>query len=302
MGHDPSDASRVLLPDGRLNLVRTGGRRGPLRDLYLYLLVSSWPRLLALFAAAYLAANALFAGLYLLDPDDIKGAHRGSFRDAFFFSVQTMSTIGYGAMSPGTAWADTLVTAESFAGLLGLATATGLIFAKFSRPGARVLFSRVAVVSLRDGVPCLMFRVANERANQIAEARVRVVLARDAVTAEGERLRRLEDLSLLRNDHALFAFSWTVVHPVDARSPLYGETAASLAASEAEIVVSLVGFDESFAQTVHARRSYVASEIIWDARFVDILSRLPDGRRLVDYTRFHDVEPTSSAAAGVSGQ
>jgi inward rectifier potassium channel len=301
MSSAPPGAGRVLLPDGRINLVRTGGRSGPLRDLYLFLLVSSWPRLLALFAAGYLAANALFAGLYLLDPGDITGAHRDSFRDAFFFSVQTMSTIGYGAMSPGTTWADALVTMESLAGLLGLAMATGLIFAKFSRPRACVVFSRVAVVSNRDGAPCLMFRVANERANHIAEARVRVVLARDSLTAEGERLRRLEDLSLLRADHPLFAFSWTVVHPIDERSPLHGETASSLAASDAELVVSLVGFDESFAQTVHARRSYVASEIVWGARFVDILSRLPDGRRLVDYTHFHEVEPVSPAAPGRLG-
>ena len=280
---------RMLDRDGRINIVRTGAPRGLLTDLYHALLSASWMRLLALFVTTYAGGNAVFALLYLLGGDSIEGGRPGSFSDAFFFSVQTMATIGYGKMVPRTLWANALVTVEAFVGLLGLAMATGLIFAKFSRPTARVVFSRHAVVTARDGVPCLMFRMANQRGNQIVEARIHVVLACNEVTVEGESLRRLYDLEMMRAQNALFALSWTAVHPLTAESPLHRATPQSLVAAEAEIIISLTGLDETYSQTVHARHSYVADEIVWGARFADILSRLPDGRRHVDYTRFHDL-------------
>lgn len=177
MATPPQDAQRVLDRDGRINIVRIGAPNSLVGDLYHFLLIASWPRLLALFVLSYLGANAVFAGLYVLGGDSIEGARPGSFADAFFFSVQTMATIGYGHLVPRTLWAQVLVTAESFVGLMGLALATGMVFAKFSRPTARVLFSRSAVITARDGVPCLMFRMANQRGNQIVEARIHVVLA-----------------------------------------------------------------------------------------------------------------------------
>jgi inward rectifier potassium channel len=282
---------RVVEPSGRINIVRTGMRNGFFGDLYHFLLVSSWTRLVILLTIAYIVSNALFAVGYLLEGHSLEHADAGSFRDAFFFSVQTMATIGYGYIIPHTLFANVLVTVEALVGLLGLAVVTGLVFAKFSRPTARVLFSRVAVVTPRDGVPSLMFRMANRRGNQIVEARIHVVLALTESTAEGEVIRRLFDLEMARAQNALFALSWTAIHPITAGSPLYRATQVSLAAEEAEVIVSLTGLDESFAQTVHARHSYTADEIIWGARFVDILSRLPDGRRMVDYTHFHDVVP-----------
>ena len=280
---------RVVEPSGRINIVRTGIRNGLFGDLYHFLLVSSWPRLVVLLATAYIVANAMFALAYLLEGHSLEHADAGSFSDAFFFSVQTMATIGYGYIIPRTLFANLLVTVEALVGLLGLAVVTGLVFAKFSRPTARVLFSRVAVVTPRDGVPSLMFRMANQRGNQIVEARIHVVLALTETTAEGEVIRRLLDLEMARAQNALFALSWTAIHPITAGSPLYRATRESLAAEEAEVIVSLTGLDESFAQTVHARHSYTATDIIWGARFVDILSRAPDGRRRIDYTHFHDV-------------
>ena len=282
---------RIIDRHGRLRVRRTGLRRGFVDDLYHFLLTSSWPRLLALLLGGYLLSNVFFALAYLGGGDCLSGARPGSFADAFFFSVQTISTIGYGQLVPSTAWANTLVTVESFVGLLGLAMVTGLIFAKFSRPTARVLFSRVAVITPRDGVPCLMFRMANQRGNQIVEARIHVVLATTEATAEGEVIRRLRDLEMLRSQHALFALSWTAVHPITERSPFSGATPESLAATEAEIIVSLTGLDESFSQTVHARHAYGMADIVWGRRFVDILSRTPDGRRHIDSTHFHDTEP-----------
>jgi len=282
---------RVLEPDGTLNVERTGLGRGELRDVYHFLLVSSWPRLLALLVVAYVATNALFATAYLLAGDSIENARPGSFVDAFFFSVQTMATIGYGQMVPRTLSANVLVTVESAVGLLGLALVTGLVFAKFSHPTAHVLFSRVAVVGPRDGVPSLMLRIANTRGDHIVEAQARLVLARDETTAEGEAVRRFHDLVLVRAQTALFALSWTVVHPITETSPLAGVTPAALHAARAELIVTMTGYEETFAQTVHARHAYTMDEVVWDARFVDVMSEGPDGRRRVDYGRFHDVVP-----------
>jgi inward rectifier potassium channel len=279
--------------NGQPNVVRVGLPNGHRGDWYHYLLVCSWPRLLALIGGLFLAANTVFAFAYLMGHDPIAHAQRGSFADAFFFSVQTMATIGYGLEAPQTLYANVLVVIEAMLGLLGLAVVTGLVFAKFSRPTARVLFSNVAIMTVRDGVPSLMFRMANQRGNQIVEARIHVVLALTETTIEGESIRRLHDLRMSRDQHALFALSWTAIHPVTRDSPLYGATRQSLNDVEAEIIVSLTGIDETFSQTVHARHSWLADEIIWDVRFVDILSRLPDGRRQVDYRRFHEVQATA---------
>ncbi|HVN83839.1 MAG TPA: ion channel [Candidatus Binatia bacterium] len=285
---DPQTRGR-LVDHGRLNIAKSDPRTQWHADLYHFLLTVSWTRLLLILATLYVAINSLFALGYLLQPGDIENASPGSFADAFFFSVQTMATIGYGKLAPHTAFANELVAIESLVGLLGIAMVTGIAFAKFSRPTSRVLFSRVAVMTRRDGVPCLMFRVANRRGNQIVEARVHVVLALTETTLEGEVIRRLHDLALHRDQNALFVLSWTVIHPITETSPLFRATADWLTAREAEIIVSLTGLDETFSQTVHARHSYVAEEIVWGARFVDILSRTPDGRRRVDYARFHDV-------------
>jgi len=268
-------------------------------DLYHLLLTSSWPRLLGLLAISYAAANALFALGYLIEPDAIENARPGSFADAFFFSVQTMATIGYGRMVPRTFLANTLVTLETLTGLLALAMITGLVFAKFSRPTARVLFSRVAVIGRRDGVRAFMFRMANERGNNIVEAQVHVALARQEVTAEGESVRRFYDLELARRLNPIFPNTWTVIHPIVDGGPLHHATATSLAAEDARIVVSVVGLDESYAQTVHARHSYGAQDIAWDARFVDIVTRDANGALRIDYGQFHDVVPLESVATSV---
>ena len=266
-------------------------------DLYHHLLSASWLRLLAIIAGVYLAANALFALAYLAEPGSIEHARPGTFVDAFFFSVQTMATIGYGKLVPRTGLANVLVTVEALVGLFGVAMVTGLMFAKFSHPTARVLFSRRAVVAPHDGVPCFMFRMANARGNNIVHAQVQVVLAREETTLEGDRMRRFHDLVLLRPRSTLFSFSWTAIHPITEASPFHGATPAALVAAEAEIVVSLMGYDENLAQTVHARHRYQPGDVAWGARFVDILIREPGGMRRIDYARFHDVVPLAAAGS-----
>ncbi|WP_228062089.1 ion channel [Coleofasciculus sp. LEGE 07081] len=277
----------------RFDIIKIGVSSSVWRDPYHLLLTLDWLWFFGLIGVGYIILNALFAFLYLLGGDCIENAHPGLFWDAFFFSVQTMASIGYGAMYPRSEciYTNILVTIEALTGLMGLTTATGLMFARFSRPTARVLFSRVAVIAPHNGIPTLMFRTANERHNQILEALLTVSLLRNEVTAEGEYMRRFYDLKLVRSQTPIFALTWTAMHQIDESSPLYEATPESLAEAEAEIVVTLTGLDETVSQTIHARHSYIVEEILWDKRFVDIFRRKQNGRRVIDYTRFHDVMP-----------
>jgi inward rectifier potassium channel len=280
--------TRSIRRDGR-PLEVVGGDHGGLADLYHGVLRIPLPGLLALLAAVYVGLNLAFAGLYLLDPHGVGGLKPGDFAGAFFFSVQTVSTVGYGAMAPVSLYANLVMTLECFLGLVLVAVTTGVIFARVSRPTARVLFSKVAVVTLFDGVPHLMFRAINQRSNQILEAEVMLNLARRTRTAEGRDWRRFQDLAVTRRRSPLFALSWTIMHPLDDSSPLHGATAESLKAESAEIIVVISGVDDTFAQRIHARYAYAAEDIVWDKAFENVLSVEPDGRWVLDYRKFHDV-------------
>ncbi len=269
--------------------IKIGLRKRPMTDLYHYLLTSPWWVLFLLILASYLAANGAFALVYRAS-GGIDGARPGSFEDAYFFSVQTMATIGYGRMVPVTTFANAVVSLEALFGLVMLALATSLMFSKFSQPRARVLFSRYAVVTRRDGATVLMIRLANERATGLVEATIRLVLVRDEKTLEGESVRRFHTLPVVRASSAVFALSWTVMHVIDDASPLSGETPASLTASHADIVASLVGIEEATAQTVHARYTWRGGDVLFGRRFRDIVSVGADGRRTLDYSRFHDLD------------
>jgi len=255
----------------------------PLGDLYHYLITAS-----------FLVANLAFATAYYFG-GGVQHAQPGSFSDVFFFSIQTMATIGYGDMAPVTNLSNVLVSLEAFLGLLGLAMVTGLVFAKFSRPTARIRFSNNAIVAPRDGIPSLMFRMANLRGNRIVDAQVQVVLSREEKTLEGEEVRRFHDLATTRGRNALFAFSWTAIHPITESSPLFGESRDSLEQAASMIVVSLMGLDETLSQTVHARHLYLPADIVWGGRFADIIMKGTDGSRTVDYSRFDEIVSPNSA-------
>jgi inward rectifier potassium channel len=263
-------------------------RPRPFDDLYHLLLTASWLKLIAIVTVVFAFANLLF-GLGYYFGGGIENARSGSFLDMFFFSVQTMATIGYGKMAPASLLANILASLEALFGLLAFAMMTGLVFAKFSLPSARVRFSRHALISNRDGVPSLMFRMANMRANRIVEAAVHVVFARQETTLEGDEVRRFYDLTLTRNRSALFALTWTAVHQIVEGSPLFGITREDFEAHSSEIVVSLTGLDETFSQTVHARHSYGFDDIAWGARFMDVIVVDATGRRDVDYSHFDDL-------------
>jgi inward rectifier potassium channel len=281
---------RVSPAATRRGAIRVKGLERSLRqDAYHFVLARSWPTFFALVALTFIAANLLFAAAYLAQPGSVAHAQPGSFEDAFFFSVQTIATIGYGGMYPVTRYAHMLVVFEAMTGILGIAVITGLTFTRFARPSARVLFANKITITPRDGVPHLMFRMANWRRNRIVEAQLRVVMLVNERTREGEMLRRQIDLPLLRDRTALFFLTWTAMHRIDADSPFYGPAALEkLAERRAELFLSLMGFDETIGQTIHARREYGLSDIVAGARFADVLGSDERGRFQIDYSKFHD--------------
>jgi inward rectifier potassium channel len=264
-----------------------GVERGGLGDFYHWVLTIPWWVFYVCLVSTYLGLNLVFASLYWLDPGGVANTRPGSFVDNFFFSVETISTIGYGVMTPKSLYANIVMTAEAFTGLGMVAIATGLIFSRVSRPTARVMFSRIAVVTPFDGVPALMFRAANQRGNQILEAEATVNLFGEVTTIEGHSMRRFQPLQLVRSRQPMFALSWTLMHMIDETSPLFGATSESLQASGAEILVGLSGVDEIFAQRIYARHSYLPDEIIWNRQLADVLSTNEDGDRVVNYYNFH---------------
>ena len=292
-------SQRLVVRDGEFpDVVRIGDPHSGWRDLYHLFLTLSWPGFIGLLAVTYIAINTLFALAYLLEPNAIANAEPGYFLDAFFFSVQTMASIGYGAMFPQTTYANLLVVMEAFVGLLFIAMATGMSFARFSVPTARILFSHYAVIAPHNGVPTLMFRTANKRRNRILEAQLWVTLVRDETTAEGGFFRRFYDMELTRSHTPLFALSWTAMHPIDPNSPLYGQNPKSLTEANAELIVIITGIDETMSQTIHARHSFIADEILWDYRFEDILGWTDDHQRAIDFRQFDAVAPLHSEDNG----
>jgi inward rectifier potassium channel len=274
-------------PDSDDSVSEVTGRA--LEDLYHYLLTASWPMLIVLITGFFFLANVIFAIGYYWD-GGIEGTHSGSLTDMFFFSVQTMATIGYGQMHPVTLFSNILVSFEALFGLLGLAMMTGLTFSKFSRPTARVRFSRYAVIGPRDGKTSLLIRMANMRANRIVEAQIHVVFSRMEVTLEGDTIRRFYELPTTRNRSPLFMLSWTAVHPITEDSPFFAQSRESLAHCSPQLVVSITGLDQTFSQTVHARHAYKIEEIVWGGRMYDVLKTAPDGTQSIDYTHFDDIE------------
>ena len=286
----PSGAGPLTPRKGTPGPVIIRGERAPLIDIYHRILALPLQMVLLLMAATFVVLNLMFAGLFMLAPGGVGNLKAGDFWNAFFFSVQTFGTIGYGYMFPRSFAADLIVTGETFIGLVYVAIFTGLVFARVSKPTARVSFSEVAVIHAFDGVPTLMFRAANRRSNQILEAEVTVSLARDTHTLEGHSIRRFQELRITRSRSPLFAYSWTVMHPIDEASPLYGQDRAALRRDRAELIVVLSGLDDRYAQRVHARHAYSADDLVWDKRLADVITLRPDGRRSIDYRRFHDIE------------
>ncbi|HKO14673.1 MAG TPA: ion channel [Gemmatimonadaceae bacterium] len=292
---------RLLERDGTFSARRTGLPFWSSLSLYHYFLTLSWPKFLGASILGYLAANVVFAAAYLLcGPQALQGLPLdqigGRLGQAFFFSVETLATIGFGNIIPVGVAANVLVTAESLVGLLGFALVTGLLFARFSRPSAALIFSQRALITPYRGATALMFRITNGRRNQLVELEATVLFSR----IEGT-VRKYDQLGLERKRVVFFPLSWTVVHPISEDSPLWGQTSESLAEGDAEVLILVTGTDETFSQTVHARSSYKPREILFGHRFANIYDPIaPDGTVSIDVRRLHDVEPVEQPDAVVS--
>jgi inward rectifier potassium channel len=269
-----------------------GTRDRPLSDLYHEFLRAPWWIDLLTLNVVFVSVNALFAFAYM-EMGGVGGARPDSFLDHFFFSVQTMGTIGYGVMHPATVGAETLVTLEVVVGISMVALATGILFAKFSVPRSRMQFAQFATISPLNGVPTLMLRLGNDRASQIVEATVRVVLMRTERSSEGVVYYRLRDLLLERDRSPQLSRSWMVMHVIGESSPLYGATPESLERDEVELLLTVVGIDDTSAQNIHARHTYDQKEVVWGARHADMLSDRPDGGLRLDMREFHRIVPTA---------
>ena len=268
-------------------VIAKGRRKRVLSDMYAHLLGGSWRNILLIMIGLYFTINLLFASAYFVIGDGIANARSGSFVDAFFFSVQTLATIGYGGMTPHGMIANILVTIESMFGFAYYGVVTGLMFSKFSRPTARIMFSDKAVITMHNGKLHFMMRLANERNNHIVDASAKLTIMRDETTMEGVVMRRFYDLPLVRKETPVLRLTWTVMHEINEQSPLFGMTRAEFERTETEIIISITGIDETLSQPIHARHSYIADEIVYDAVFEDILHRRDNYVLEVRYDRFH---------------
>ncbi len=281
---------RLLNQDGSFNTTREGRHPHNSTRLYRYLLTISWAHFLLLVVFFYLAVNALFALCFLAcGPGAVSNTTSAQpldrFLDAFFFSVQTLATIGYGDMSPQTRPAHILVTIESLSGLLSFALVAGLLFARFSRPTGRIVFSRIAVIAPYRDITALEFRLIAYV--EVVEVETKILLSR----LRPDGIREFLPLKLERDRVIFLPLVWTVVHPIDPSSPLYGQTPDELIASEAEILVLVTAYDEAFGQIFHSRTSYLAGELIWNARFANLfVPPGPAGLISIDIDRFNEVQ------------
>ena len=294
LGGKLSERSRVRLVnrDGTFNVRRNDLSPFHPYNAYHTLLSLPIPRLLALMAAGYAAANVFFAGLYWLSgPDALVGtasAPLERFQDCIFFSVQTLATIGYGRLVPNTRAANILVALEALVGLLGFAVLSALLFARFTRPTAKISFSRNAIIAPYQNGWALMFRLVNLRNHDLTDVHAVVSFAR-WTHENGERRRRFSVLALERESIIFMPLHWVIVHPIGETSPLRGFSEASLADTDPEIVCLISGDDETFAQKVHAKTSYDKTDIVWGARFRDMYLGDVD-RVAIDLNRLHEID------------
>jgi len=286
MMRGPSE--QVVVRLGSREIIAEGLELNFWADISHRCMTASWPAFILGAALVFLVFNAVFGLLYLVGDQPIANVKGQDYIDYFYFSIETLSTAGYGDMHPQTHYGHFIATIELFTGIFSMSLMTGLIFARFSRPSARLLFANNPVVAAHEGVSTLMVRFANERHNVIGNATARLWMFKDILTAEGQEIRRFYELPLLRNENPALALSWTLYHVIDAQSPLDGMTPEDFAASGVSLVVVVSGYDVIAAQTVHARKSYDHQDIRFGHRYVDVLGSSDDGRIRIDYGRFHD--------------
>jgi inward rectifier potassium channel len=295
-------AARGTFRMGNSRIKRVGLPRWYWADIYHWMLTLTWPRFFMLFSTIYVLTNLLFAGAFYLVPGSVANARPDSFIDTVFFSIETLATVGYGYMNPGSTYGHVVASIEIMLGMVEVAVVTGLLFARFSRPTSRIMFSDVAVITPFNGVPTLMLRTGNARANLILEASVRASLVRRETTQEGQLFTRFYDLKLERDQTTVFALSWTIMHRIDEDSPLWGKTQQDLIREGTTLTVGVSGTDDTLNDFVHARQSYSAEHIFFNHHFADIMSdKLEGDIRILDFSKFHDIHPDGSEGGIMPG-
>jgi inward rectifier potassium channel len=293
--HRRSGRNKVLVRSGQVEFVKVNTAAWQWRDVYRWLLGLSWPQFALFVGAAYIGLNLLFAALYSVDPNSVAGRTSTNwFLDCFFFSVQTLATVGYGHMYPQTLYGHLVSTVEIMTGIFLIAVMTGLIFVRFSRPIARVLFSKSIVIGPLNEKPTLMVRIGNENHHSMVEAKFRIMYSRDQELAEGGDFRYFYDLKLHFDQLTVFPAALTLRHEIDQKSPLFGATLQSLEAERALFFVSVVGIDPVIAAAVQTQKDYSWRDLRFGERFVEIYSQHGDGKLTVDYGRIHDTEPADT--------
>ena len=283
----------------KARVVRLGGREIITEGLHLNFwadishrcMTASWPAFIGGAAFVFIALNAVFALFYWIGNLPISNVKGGDYIDYLYFSIETLSTAGYGDMHPQTHYGHFIATIELFTGIFSMSLMTGLIFARFSRPSARLLFADHPVISDHEGQPTLMIRLANERHDIISDANARLWLFKNIVSKENQEFRRFYELPLVHNESPALALSWTLFHPIDETSPLDGLDADGLEAINVALIVVVSGYDVVAAQNVHAGKSYDHSDIRFGHRYAEILGTTEDGRIRIDYGRFHETVP-----------
>lgn len=270
-----------------------GGRSISFRDLYHDSLAISWPRFFLVIAGIFFLTNLIFALIYWIGGDVIANTDHGSLPMLFFFSVEALSTVGFGDMHPAVTYGHVVASIENFFGLLFVAVTTGVMFTRFARPHARFMFARYPVVTKFNGHPTLMIRIANQRHNMVSDASARLWILSDGSSVEGHKFRRFIELKLERVENPVFVLSWTVFHVIDETSPLHNLRHGD-GSPLALLILSIAGYDENMAQEVRARQTYDLTDIRWDHRYADILESGPDGSTVLNYDRFHNLEPDKS--------
>ena len=282
---------RVLRLGGREVIVAEGQRLGFFADISHRCMTASWPSFIGGAVAVFIVFNAIFAVFYWIGHQPISNVPAGDYIDYVYFSIETLSTAGYGDMHPQTHYGHFIAAVELFTGIFSMSLMTGLIFARFSRPNARLLFADHPVISNNEGKPTLMIRLVNERHNIIGNATAKLWLLRNEMSLEGRTFRRFYELPLLKSEHPALALSWTLYHTLDETSLLYGLNADDLETLDVSLVVVVSGYDVVAAQTIHARRTYYHADILFGRRYADILGTSEDGRTRIDYGRFHETVP-----------
>ena len=286
---------------GGIAFTTKGISRFDLRDPYHVAVTLTWPQFLAALLGLYLSVNLLFAALYTLVPGSVANAQPGNFAEAFFFSFETLATVGYGEMYPGNLYGHIVACVEITSGVAFTAILTGLTFVRFSRPRSKFVVADHLVVARYNGTPTLMLRIGNGRPGLMADVRAQLHVLLSETTLEGVLFRRSFTLPLLRNHLPVLPLAWTLMHEIDEKSPIYGMDSAALTAAGARLFVAIEARDPSLSAVVYDLHNFRPEDVLFGMRYADAVSVQEDGTTVLDLALISSIERDGPAHAGIGG-